>query len=76
MVGPLEGSFASLCWEARLALSDASLAGTTQDEPLGPSQFRDAVRERILALATCTRSVLVFQDKLRELADVASRSPF
>ena len=64
--------FKDLGWEARQAISAVTLSESFHDEPLGPSEFRDSIREGILAMATGVRSNLALWGKIVELSSAVS----
>ena len=58
-----------LIQQARDVVIDTTMDEIMREEPHGPSAFRDAVRQQILALCTRLRISLFIMDKLMALAN-------
>jgi hypothetical protein len=54
---------------ARNVITDATMIEILREDPEGPTAFRDAVRQQILALCTRLRVSLVVIDKLMAVAN-------
>ena len=54
---------------ARDMVTNATMAEILNEEPHGPTAFRDAVRQQILAICTRIKISLVVVDKLMGLAN-------